>query len=144
MEADDLLWQPVNVTAEGKNYNAGYCKMIFYVFYMFSMVLDERGYKLKQASQADKVITVPMHITGCQGYYPSTPPSGKSIWILFVAAHLQVALQNTSTVAPLFILFFLSLTWQPGLLQIKITNNLYSNDPDCGVFVCLCAYFHIH
>lgn len=71
MEADDLLWQPVNVTAEGKNYNAGYCKMIFYVFYMFSMVLDERGYKLKQESQADKVITVPLHITGCQGYYPS-------------------------------------------------------------------------
>lgn len=150
MEADDLLWQPVNVTADRKKYNAGYCKMIFYVFYMFSMVLDERGHKFKQASQADKVITVPVHITGCQGYYPSTPPSGKSIWILFVAAHLQVALQNTSTVAPLFILFLsfsdlTALMWQPqGLLQIKITNNLYSNDPDCGVFVCLCAYFHIH
>lgn len=54
-------------------------RMIFYVFYMFSMVLDERGHKLRQASQADKVITVPMHITGGQGYYPSTPPRGKSI-----------------------------------------------------------------
>lgn len=81
MEADDLLWQPVNVTAEGKKCNAGYlvCKMIFYVFYMFSMVLDETGHKPKQASQADKVITVPTHITRCQGYYPSTTPSGKSI-----------------------------------------------------------------
>lgn len=66
------------------------------------------------------------------------------------AAHLQVALQNTSTVAPLFFPFFsfsdlTALMCQPqGLLQIKITNNLYSNDPDCGVFVCLSAYFNIH
>lgn len=63
------------------------------------------------------------------------------------AAHLQVALQNTSTVAPLFFLFFF--LWLDsfdvkGSLQITITNNLYSNDPDCGVFVCLWAYFHIH
>lgn len=130
--------------------------MIFYVFYMFSMVLDERGHKSSrqarqirwsqcQCTSPDAKAIIHLRLQGAnlfESYLLLYPVYSCCTFASCFAKHFHCS----SSFFPFFSFSDLTaLMWKPqGLLQITITNNLYSNDPDCGVFECLWAYFHIH